>query len=146
MRVVIVGASGNAGTALVRRLRQRYGAQMPIFASFDFHGNMSLELVQELNYIAAYYTAPHVDIYEAGCRAVRALIECVQTRILPHSCFIPIPMVMPGEVFSALHTQLVCAYARFEERWKGFGLEIHGLVQHHGQFVIPCLRRDAVPQ
>ena len=57
-----------------------------------------------------------------------------------------IPMVMPGEVFSALHTQLICAYARFEERWKGFGLEIHGLVQHHGQFVIPCLRRDAVPQ
>ena len=57
-----------------------------------------------------------------------------------------IPMVMPGEVFSALHTQLVCASARLEERWKGCGLEIHGLVQHHGQFVIPCLRRDAVPQ
>ena len=89
---------GSAEAYLVRRLRQRYGAQMPIFASFDFHGNMSLELVQELNYIAAYYTAPHVDIYEAGCRAVRALIECVQTRILPHSCFIPIPMVMPGEL------------------------------------------------
>ena len=33
---------GSAEAYLVRRLRQRYGAQMPIFASFDFHGNMSL--------------------------------------------------------------------------------------------------------
>ena len=89
---------GSAEARLVSLLRQRYGSKMPIFASFDFHGNMSLELVEQLNYITAYHTAPHTDIYAAGCRAVDALLECLDTGIVPRSCFVPIPMVMPGEL------------------------------------------------
>lgn len=89
---------GSAEAYLLKRLRERYGERMPIFGSFDFHGNMNRELVSRINYITGYYTAPHVDIYETGCRAVRALIECVEGKPLPHSRYIPIPMVMPGEL------------------------------------------------
>lgn len=89
---------GSAEAYLLKRLRERYGGRMPVFGSFDFHGNMSRELVSQINYITAYYTAPHVDIYETGCRAVRALIGCVEGKPLPHSRYIPIPMVMPGEL------------------------------------------------
>lgn len=89
---------GSAEAELLRLLRLRYGEDMPIFGSFDFHGNMSLDLVSRINYITAYRTAPHVDIYETGCRAVRALLECVETKVLPRCRYIPIPMVMPGEM------------------------------------------------
>lgn len=93
-----VSGIGSGEARLVKCLRQRYGENMPIFGSFDFHGNMSLELVSQMNYIAAYYTAPHVDFYEAGCRAVNALIHCIDHKILPRCHYIPIPMVMPGEL------------------------------------------------
>lgn len=89
---------GSGEAYLVKRLRERYGDQMPIFGSFDFHGNMSLALVSRMNYITAYHTAPHVDIYEAGCRAVRALLRCLETGILPRCKYIPIPMVLAGEL------------------------------------------------
>ncbi len=89
---------GSGEAYLLKKLRSRYGDSMPIFGSFDFHANMSLELVSRMNYITAYYTAPHVDIYETGCRAVWALIHCAENQILPHCRYIPIPMVMPGEL------------------------------------------------
>lgn len=93
-----VSGIGSGEAYLVKQLRQRYGNEMPIFGSFDLHGNMSLELVRQMNYITAYYTAPHVDIYETGCRAVRALIHCIDHHIMPHCHYIPIPMIMPGEL------------------------------------------------
>lgn len=93
-----VSGTGSAEAYLLKRLRERYGESMPIFGSFDFHANMNRELVSRINYITGYYTAPHVDIYETGCRAVRALIACVEGAPLPHSQYIPIPMVMPGEL------------------------------------------------
>ena len=89
---------GSGEAYLVKRLRERYGDSMPIFASFDFHGNMSLELVSRLNYITSYYTAPHVDIYEAGCRAVRALMRCLETGVVPKCRYVPIPIVLAGEL------------------------------------------------
>lgn len=89
---------GSGEAYLVKRLRERYDDGMPIFGSFDFHGNMSLALVSRMNYITAYYTAPHVDIYEAGCRAVRALLRCLETGILPRCKYVPIPIVLAGEL------------------------------------------------
>ena len=89
---------GSGEAYLVKRLRERYGDDIPIFGSFDFHGNMCRELVSQMNYITAYRTAPHRDIYETGVRAVRALLECLDTGRRPHCRFIPIPMVMPGEI------------------------------------------------
>ena len=89
---------GSAEACLVSRLRQRYGDAMPIFGSFDFHANMCLDLVRQMNYITGYRTAPHTDIYETGCRAVRALIRCLEEKRLPHCRYISIPMVMPGEL------------------------------------------------
>lgn len=89
---------GSGEAYLVSRLREHYGRDIPIFGSFDFHGNMSLELVRQMNYITAYRTAPHVDIYETGCRAVRALLRSLDSGTLPHCKYIPIPLVLAGEL------------------------------------------------
>ncbi len=89
---------GSAEAYLVKELRKRYGNKIPIFASLDFHANISLALVESLNYITGYYTAPHEDIYETGCRAVNALVDCIEQNRLPHCKYVAIPMVMAGEL------------------------------------------------
>lgn len=93
-----VAGIGSAEAYLLKRLRERYGDEMPIAGSFDFHGNMTSELVSRMNFITAYYTAPHVDIYEAGCRAVNALLRMIEAGVRTSCRYIPIPMVMAGEL------------------------------------------------
>ncbi len=88
---------GSGELYLVQKLRERFG-DIPIFASFDFHGTMHQELVQNLNYITAYRTAPHVDVLETGQRCVKALIHALQTKQIPSCRYIELPMGFPGEL------------------------------------------------
>lgn len=89
---------GSGELYFLRKLREKYGEQIPVFASFDFHGNMFSELASKLNYVTAYKTAPHVDEAETGERAVRALISSLQSGNIPKVKCITIPMTFPGEM------------------------------------------------
>ena len=89
---------GSGELYFIEKLREKYGSKIPVFASFDFHGNMSQKLAKQLNYATAYRTAPHVDEEETGRRAVRALIKCLKENQLPICKCIKIPMAYPGEM------------------------------------------------
>ncbi|MHB8064633.1 MAG: M81 family metallopeptidase [Ruminiclostridium sp.] len=89
---------GSGELYLIQKIRKKYGKDIPIFASFDFHGNMCGELIRELNYVTAYRTAPHIDELETGQRAVRALIQCLEKGIIPQCRYIELPMAFPGEL------------------------------------------------
>lgn len=89
---------GSGELYFVKKLRQHYGREIPIFASFDFHGNMFPELAEELNYVTAYKTAPHVDEEITGERAVRALIACMKKGKYPAVRCVQVPMTFPGEM------------------------------------------------
>ncbi|MCI8893291.1 MAG: M81 family metallopeptidase [Lachnospiraceae bacterium] len=89
---------GSGELYFVKKLRQRYGGQIPIFASFDFHGNMYPALAAELNYVTAYKTAPHVDEAATKERAIRALIGCMKAGRYPKVRCMPLPMTLPGEM------------------------------------------------
>src|SRR5690606_33351918 len=51
----------------------------PIGASFDLHGNLSVELADLLDAVSAYRTYPHVDQYETAER-VLAMLDAKVTR------------------------------------------------------------------
>lgn len=89
---------GSGELYLLKCLRQKFGESIPIFASFDFHGNMFPGLADLLNYATAYKTAPHVDVQETRERAVNALIKCLQEQIVPRVKCIQLPMTFPGEM------------------------------------------------
>lgn len=89
---------GSGELYFIKKLRQRYGGQIPIFASFDFHGNMFPALAAELNYATAYKTAPHVDEAATGERGVRALIACMKAGRYPKVRCLQLPMTFPGEM------------------------------------------------
>lgn len=89
---------GSGELYFIKKLREKYGERVPVFASFDFHGNMFPELAEKLNYVTAYKTAPHVDETETGERAVRALISSLKSGKIPEVKCISIPMTFPGEM------------------------------------------------
>jgi microcystin degradation protein MlrC len=60
---------------LLGRLRARLGADLPIAASLDLHANVTRAMVELADVLTAYRTYPHVDMKEAGERAMRLLLD-----------------------------------------------------------------------
>lgn len=59
---------------LLRRVRSIAGA-VPLTISLDPHANLTAEMVARTDAIAPYLTYPHVDMNDAGARAMRLLLR-----------------------------------------------------------------------
>ncbi len=59
---------------LLRRVRCIVGA-VPVTASLDPHANLTRQMVEESDALAPYLTYPHVDMRDAGARAMRLLLR-----------------------------------------------------------------------
>lgn len=85
----------------VTAVRQLVGADCVIGASYDLHGNVSARVVEQLDLLTAYRTAPHIDEPETCQRAVSLLVEVLREGHKPAKAFIPIPTLLPGEQATA---------------------------------------------
>jgi microcystin degradation protein MlrC len=81
----------------IAEVRKIVGPVSLISASYDLHGNVSQHIIDNLDILTAYRTAPHVDLQETNERACRLLVHCIHNRIRPYKVFIPIPITLPGE-------------------------------------------------
>ena len=61
----------------VKELRKTVGDRIPIALAHDFHGNLSEGLVENVQAIAGYRTAPHTDYDDTERRAAEALMKLV---------------------------------------------------------------------
>jgi microcystin degradation protein MlrC len=77
--------------------RQVVGADCLISASYDLHGNLSRRIVDNLDMLAAYRTAPHIDVQETMQRACEMLLHCATRPIRPILVWAPVPVLLPGE-------------------------------------------------
>ncbi len=60
---------------LLRRVRAVVGPDMPLTISLDPHANVTATMVQLSDAIAPYRTYPHVDMRDAGARAMSLLLR-----------------------------------------------------------------------
>ncbi|TPG61025.1 M81 family peptidase [Roseomonas nepalensis] len=60
---------------LLRRVRAVAGPDMPIACSLDPHCNLTAEMVERSDAVSPFRTYPHVDMKQAGARALRLLVE-----------------------------------------------------------------------
>ena len=82
---------------LIEAIREAVGKDCLIAASYDLHGNVSPRVVDNIDIISAYRTAPHVDWYETVERTCTILVNCLKQKIRPHLSFVPVPILLPGE-------------------------------------------------
>ena len=62
----------------VKELRKTVGDKIPISVNQDFHGNLAEGLVENVQAISGYRTAPHTDYDEAETRAAVALMRILE--------------------------------------------------------------------
>jgi microcystin degradation protein MlrC len=82
--------------------RQAVGKHCLITASFDLHGNLSRRVIDNLDMLSAFRTAPHIDREETAKRACDMLVHCLDQQTRPTLVWSPIPVLMPGERTSML--------------------------------------------
>lgn len=78
-------------------VREIVGGDCLISSSYDLHGNVSDRIMQTIDIITGYRTAPHIDYLETRERAMSLLIRCLRENIRPHKAFVKIPVGLPGE-------------------------------------------------
>lgn len=82
---------------LIKEIREIVGKNVLISGSFDLHGNLSPDFVENINIITAYRTAPHRDGAETKERALRLLLDAMNRGLKPHIEYVVIPILVPGE-------------------------------------------------
>ena len=92
--------------------REVVGQDCLIGASYDLHGNLSRRIIDNIDILSAYRTAPHVDVEETMRRACNMLIRCLSEHIRPILVWVPIPVLMPGERSSTEDEPAKSLYAR----------------------------------
>ncbi len=78
--------------ALLARLRA-LAPQTPIAVGLDMHANLYEAMVANADVVAGYHTYPHVDMYETGLRAGRALIRQIRGAVRPTRAWGNAPML-----------------------------------------------------
>ena len=87
----------DAEADFIAAVRDLVGPAPLISASYDLHGNLSSAIMEQLDIISAYRTAPHEDALATRARAFDLLVGCLRRGTRPHKAFIPIPLLLSGE-------------------------------------------------
>ena len=61
--------------ALLARIREQVGPNMPIGVSLDLHANVSADMVERADIITIYRTYPHLDMAQTGGRCLNELLR-----------------------------------------------------------------------
>ncbi|MGE0799641.1 MAG: M81 family metallopeptidase [Lautropia sp.] len=77
---------------LLRRVRS-VAPGLPIAVALDFHANLGVEIARNCTTLAGYRTYPHVDLYDTGMRAGRALLRVLHGEVDPVILWRTLPML-----------------------------------------------------
>ena len=80
--------------------RETVGPDCLIAASYDLHGNLSERIVNALDIFSAFRTAPHIDVTETKQRTCTMLVDALRGGYRPRLVWVPVPVVLPGEMTS----------------------------------------------
>jgi microcystin degradation protein MlrC len=87
----------------IESARRVVGKDCLMSASFDLHGSLSRRIIDNLDMLSAFRTAPHIDREETAQRACDLLVHCLDRKIRPTMVWAPIPVLMPGERSSTIY-------------------------------------------
>lgn len=83
---------------LLEQTRKCFGSEIPIAVAFDMHGMISDQILKNIDALAAYRTAPHVDKYETGVRAAELLLNILVDKIDLKTEIVKLPILLSGEM------------------------------------------------
>lgn len=103
---------------VLKRLREKCSALLPIAVTLDLHANISRELVERTDIIVGYDTYPHIDTFERAVEAVDLLAKMIRREIKPQQHWQSVRMLVPPQAMitaeGPMHGLLQHAFAMEE--------------------------------
>ena len=73
----------HADAETAHRVREVVGADFPLVVTHDYHGNVSEQLVADVDALIIYKTNPHIDQRERGLQAASILARTIRGEVKP---------------------------------------------------------------
>lgn len=112
----------DAEADLLESIRSHLPTHAVVTCSQDLHGNVSPRLVAMVDLMTTYRTAPHVDWMETRERALRLLVKCFLEQRLPYRAYVPIPVLVSGEMSSTEYEPGRALYSPIAEEAQSTGI------------------------
>ncbi|MEX2601058.1 MAG: M81 family metallopeptidase [Balneolaceae bacterium] len=80
---MVVESYPSGDEEMVRRVREVFGPDMPIFVTHDFHANITEETVELSDVLITFKENPHIDTYNRGYQAVEIMSKMVRGEVNP---------------------------------------------------------------
>lgn len=90
--------STDAEGEIIRLAREVVGPTVQIAVSYDLHGNLTRQKVENANLSVAYKTNPHRDHARIGAHCARLLVDACLGKVRPYTAWRSLPMILGGGV------------------------------------------------
>lgn len=94
---MVVEDVGSGELALLKKIRDCIGYDIPISLTLDIHGNLAEEFHKYVNIVYSYRTVPHTDQPEVERKSARLLVDAIKKDAKIKPSFKRLPMIIPGE-------------------------------------------------
>src|SRR5438093_965765 len=101
--------------ALLERVRTAVGADVPIVGSFDLHANITRRMLKNADVLSGYHTSPHLDSWQTGERAARALWKLLKKGVRPQTVWRKLPMLTAAEYHNTFTGPPAPIYERLKQ-------------------------------
>ncbi|WML51336.1 M81 family metallopeptidase [Neobacillus sp. PS3-12] len=81
---------------LLGNIRKLIGPNVPIATTLDMHANLSEKMIHHTPLHFGFKTYPHVDMYDQGVRASKALMKQLKEGVTYYASFEKLPMMPPS--------------------------------------------------
>ncbi len=86
----------------IKKIRSKVSKNCKISLSYDLHGQMTDTIIKNIDYFAAYKTAPHIDVKQTYSRSLKMLIDGILKNKKNHIIWEKIPVLVSGEMSSTI--------------------------------------------
>jgi microcystin degradation protein MlrC len=104
---------------VIARVRTLVGPDVPIYVTLDLHAVVTHTMAQQSTALIGYETFPHVDLWEAGEKAMRLMLRQIAGKSRPTNVTRRLPMIVAAENAQTTHGILADLRARFQAECAG---------------------------
>lgn len=105
----------DAEGAILNNVREIVGPDVPIVATFDYHGNITQQMADLADVLIGFDTYPHVDMRERGREAGELLSRIVKGEIRPVQVYRQLPLLTMPPMQCTLREPMKSLMARVHE-------------------------------
>jgi microcystin degradation protein MlrC len=113
---------GSGEVALLREVRRKIGAAVPMAVALDLHANNDRRIESLPNIICGYRTAPHTDIEATQIRAAEMLVQAMDEGLDLRPVVSRIPMLVSGDAAVTSMAPMAVIMERADELERSRGI------------------------